>query len=79
YGDVVTSGLIVDDEAVATENALKSLNELVEVLPDSLDDILPRIGSGMLSVAEDLASIGQETRAALIRAFVEEHMPAFDA
>lgn len=79
YGDVVTSGLIVDDEAVADENALKSLNELIEVLPDSLDDILPRIGSGLLSVAYDLASIGQETRAALIRAFVDEHMPAFDA
>lgn len=79
YGDVVTAGLIVDDENVAAENALKSLNELIEVLPDSLDDILPRIGSGLLSVADDLASIGQETRAALIRAFVEEHMPAFDA
>lgn len=79
YGDIVTSGLIVDDESVAVENALKSIQELVEVLPESLDDILPRIGSGLLSVADDLENINQKSRAKLIRAFVDENIPAFSA
>ncbi|QPC84436.1 tetratricopeptide repeat protein [Phototrophicus methaneseepsis] len=71
YGDIVIARLILDE----ADKAAECFEEMEQLIPETVTDVLPRIWDTLTEAAVDLRHMGKETEAAGIDAFVAQRLP----